>query len=289
MRARPRSLEEPYHGRAVPPASPRYFSWLFAAPEARDPLLGVYALMAEWRGLMDPAAEASAARLKIAWWQEEIGRLTRGAPVHPITRFLGTLPRAERVDFAPLGASIEAADRQIAGAPLEHGSELAAHSAALRAVPLAIAARLARVPGPESGAGSAAERAAGALAEADYLADALADYRRAAHCGRVIFPVDELLAARIEDADLTAGEPPAHLQAYLDGQRRRAAELYAAAESMPRAERAALRHLLVLAALGAKRLRERAAGTNGRRLFDLYLAWTTARRAARDGSPVAED
>jgi phytoene synthase len=289
MRARPRSLEEPYRGRAVPPASARYFSWLFAAPEARDPLLGVYALMAEWRGLMDPAAEASAARLKIAWWQQEIARLARGAPVHPITRFLGTLPRAERVDFAPLGASIEAAARQIAGAALEHGSELAAHSAALHAVPLAIAARLAGTPARESDAGSAAERAAGALAEADYLAGALADYRRAAHCGRVIFPVDELLAARIEDADLIAGDPPAHLQAYLDGQRRRAAELYAATAELPRAERAALRHLLVLAALGAKRLRERPAGTGGRRLFDLYLAWMTARRAARNGSPVAED
>jgi phytoene synthase len=289
MRARPTPLEQPYHGRAVPPSSPRYFSWLFAAPEARDPLLGVYALMAEWRGLMDPAAEASGARLKIAWWHQEIGRLARGAPLHPITRFLATLPRAECVDFAPLGASIEAAARQIDGAPMEHGSELAAHSAALRAVPLAIAAHLARMPAPESGAGSAAECAAGALAEADYLADALADYRRAAHCGRVIFPVDELLAARIEDADLTAGEPPAHLQTYLDGQRRRAAELYAAAQSLPRTERAALRHLLVLAVLGARRLGERAAGTGGGRLFDLYLAWTTARRAARDGSAVAED
>ena len=235
------------------------------------------------------AAEASAARLKIAWWQEEIGRLARGAPVHPITRFLGSLPRAERVDFAPLGASIEAAARQIAGAPLEHGSELAAHSAALHAAPLAIAARLAAMPERESGAGSDAERAAGALAEAEYLAGALADYRRAAHCGRVIFPVDELLAARFEDADLIAGQPPAHLQAYLDGQRRRAVELYAAAAALPRTERAALRHLLVLAALGAKRLRERAAGTADRRLFDLYLAWMTARRAARNGSRVAED
>jgi phytoene synthase len=289
MRARPTSLEQPYHGRAVPPSSPRYFSWLFAAPEARDPLLGVYALMAEWRGLMDPAAEASAARAKIAWWQQEIGRLARGAPLHPITRFLAALPHAECVDFAPLGASTEAAARQIAGAPLEHGSELAAHSAALRAVPLVLAAHLARLAAPESAAGSAAERVAGALAEADYLADALADYRRAAHCGRVIFPVDELLAARIEDADLTAGEPPPHLQAYLDGQRRRAAELYAAAELLPRAQRAALRHLLVLAALGAKRLRGRAAGTDGGRLLDLHLAWRTARRAARAGSRVAED
>jgi hypothetical protein len=45
----------------------------------------------------------------------------------------------------------------------------------------------------------------------------------------------------------------------------------------------------VLAALGAKRLHASPAGTNGRRLFDLYLAWMTARRAARNGPPVAED
>jgi 15-cis-phytoene synthase len=289
MRARASSLEEPYRGRAVPPASPRYFSWLFAAPEARDPLLGVYALMAEWRSLMEPAAEASAARLKIAWWQEEIARLARRTPVHPITRFLGALPGAERVDFAPLGTSIEAVARQIAGAPLEHGSELAAHSTALRAVPLEIAARLASAPAPDIRGEGAAERATAALAEADYLAEALADYRRAAQCGRVVFPIDELLAARIEDADLTAGEPPAPLQAYLDGLRRHAAELYAAADSLPHAERPGLRHLLVLAALGAKRLRERGVGAGGPRLFDLYLAWTTARRAVRDGSPVAED
>jgi 15-cis-phytoene synthase len=282
MRATPRSLEEPYRARAVPPASPRYLSWLFAAPEARDPLLGVYALMAEWRGLTDPAVEASAARLKIAWWQEEIGRLARGAPLHPISRYLAALPRAGRVDFAPLGTALEAAARQIAGAPLERGSELVGHSAALRAVPLAVAARLAREPAAGSAVESAIEGAAGALAAADYLADALADYRREAHFGRVIFPVDELLAARIEDADLTAAEPPAHLQAYLEGLRRRAAELYAAAaESLPRAERAALRHLLVLAALGAKRLRERAARAGGFKFSDPYLAWWTARRAAR--------
>src|SRR5579862_6949005 len=197
MPAAPKSLEEPYRGRAAPPASPRYFSWLFAAPEARAPLLGVYALLAEWRALTDPAVEASAARLKIVWWQEELGRLASSAPLHPISRYLAALPRAGRVDFTPLGATLEAAARQIAGVPLEHGAELEAHSAALSAVPLGIAARLARDPPQDPAIESAVERALGALAAADYLADGLADYRREAHCGRVVFPVDELLAARI--------------------------------------------------------------------------------------------
>ena len=32
---------------AVPAGSPRFWSWLFAAPAMRDPLLGMYALVAE--------------------------------------------------------------------------------------------------------------------------------------------------------------------------------------------------------------------------------------------------
>jgi hypothetical protein len=38
---------------------------------------------------------------------------------------------------------------------------------------------------------------------------------------------------------------------------------------------------LVLAALGAKRLRERAARAGGFKFSEPYLAWRTARRAAR--------
>jgi 15-cis-phytoene synthase len=283
MPATPQFLEEPYRGRAVPPASPRYFSWLFAAPEARAPLLGVYALLAEWRALMDPVAEASASRLKLAWWQEEIIRLARGAPLHPISRYLAALPRAGRVNFAAFGPTIDAAARHIAGAPLEHGAELEAHSAALCAVPLGIAARLARDPPADPAVASAAESAAGALAAADYLAEALADYRRAAHCGRVIFPIDELLAARIEDVDLNAADPPEHLRRYLEGLRGRAAAFYAAAELLPPTERGPLRHLAVLAALGARRLCEHraGAGSGARRLTDLYVAWSTARRVTR--------
>lgn len=280
MRSTLRPLEEPYRSRAVPPGTARYWSWLFSAPECREPLVGIYALMAEWRALMDPATEASAARLKLAWWQEEIRRLTRHAPVHPIGRYLASLPRATIVDFEPLNAAVEAAARQVAGAPLERGAELEAHSAALWANQLLVAARLARDQTSETE--SAVHSSASSLAAAEYLAESIADYRRQARHGRVVFPVDELLAARIEDADLNAAEAPVHLQSYLDGLRQRAAQFYAAAtRALPRAERAPLRHLLVLAALGAKHLNSRMLTDGGFRLQDLYLAWVTARRAAR--------
>src|SRR3984885_12087615 len=143
----PRRLEQSYRVLAVPAGSPRYWSWLFAAPAMRDPLLGIYALLAEWRALLDPALELAAAHLKLAWWRDEIGRLDRGAPVHPISRYIASLPRAGEVDFTPLETTLAAAARQIGGAPLERGAELEAHAAALWAQPLATAAPLPGAPG----------------------------------------------------------------------------------------------------------------------------------------------
>ncbi len=263
---------------AVPAGSPRFWSWLFAAPAMRDPLLGMYALVAEWHALMDPGVELAAAQLKLAWWREEIQRLGRGAPVHPISRYIASLPRAGEVDFAPLENTLEAAARQIGGAPLERGAELEAHAAALWGEPLATAARLAARPAPALA--GAVHRAEAALAAAEYLNDAIAGYRRAARFGRVAFPVDELIAENVEDADLSAAEPPLHLHSYLAKLRRRAVQYCSQASTdLPRSEHEPMRHLLVLAALGARQ-------ASGRRkdlvlLRELYLAWSTARRAAK--------
>lgn len=230
---------------------------------------------------MDPGTEAAVAQLKLAWWQEEMQRLTAGSPVHPISRYLATLPRADVSEFAPLERAVEAAARHIAGAPLERSKDLEAHASALRGGPYMVAAHLAGERAQGSAAGL--DQSVGALAAAEYLAATIADYRREARIGRVAFPVDELLAAQIEDADLVAADPPDHLQSYLQALHRRAAELFTGAiEWLPRAERAPLRHLRVLAALGAKHLNSGRPATEAESpLRDLYAAWTNARRAAK--------
>ena len=262
----------------MPPGTVRYWSWLFAAAELRAPLLGIYALGAEWQALMDPATDVSVAHLKLAWWQEEMQRLAQGSAVHPISVYLAALPRAASVDFTPLSAAVTAAAAQVSGAPLERGTDLEPQSAALWGDPLALASRLAAEVPDEAGL----RNCTSALAAARYLSRAIRDYRREARVGRVPFAIDELISAGVDNDDLAADTAPPHLQAYLDVLRGRTARYFeTAAEMLPRAERARHRHLPVLAALGLARLNRRAPTPERRRIKDMLLAWTAARRAHR--------
>jgi phytoene synthase len=274
-----KTLDATYRARAIPLGSVRYWSWLFASPAARAPLLGVYALLAEWNALMDPATEASASRIKLAWWQQEIQRLIARAPIHPVCLYLASLPRAGEVDFIPLSRAIDASLAELSGVPLERSAELEPHACALRAAPLELASQLGA-----GGLDAAALRTSlRALAAADYLARATRDYRRQARLGRVPFAVEELLAADLDNADLCADQPPPKLENYLEQLRGRAARSYeTAALALPGACRAEQRHLLILAALGLKHLQRRSSSLESARVQDMLLAWSTARRASKE-------
>jgi len=275
----PRELDATYRARAIPAGSVRHLSWVFAAAAARPPLLGVYALQAEWSALSDARTEPGAAQIKLGWWQEEMRRLTEAAPVHPISLYLMALPGAAPGHFAPLVDAIEAAAVEASGVPLERAADLEPHASRLRANPLRVAAALsAAATGPLADAANGSNESICALGLADYLARSLEDYRREARAGRVVFPVDELLAAGIDNAALAADEANPRLHAYLAAVRRRAADHYQrAAQVLPQGQRRTQRHLLVLAALGAAQLQPHPPHA----LKKLYLAWDAARRAVR--------
>jgi phytoene synthase len=227
---------------------------------------------------MDPATESAVAHLKLAWWQEEMQRLTTRSAVHPISSYLAALPGAASADFTPLLLAADAAAAQISGVPLEHGADLQPQSQALWGGPLALASRLAGEVQEDAGLGDCTRW----LAAAEYLARAIRDYRREARAGRVAFAIDELMAAGIDNADLAADPPPAHLQRYLGRLREQAAQYFdRAVQALPRARRGADRHLLVLAALGLGHLQHHSPARMRRRLKDMLLAWQTARRAQR--------
>jgi len=241
-------------------------------------LLGVFALLAEWRALIDPSTPPDVARIKLLWWRDEVQRSASGSPLHPISRFIVQMPRARSTNLLELLSVIDAATRHVDGAPLERGVELAAHADALGGTPLRVAADLS---GPRRADSELGECTA-ALAAGDYLSRAVAGHRRDSRAGRILFPVDELLAAGIDNDDLTADASPPRLLAYLETQRHRADVSYARAAAVLRpAERPELRHLMVFAALGAGHLRRRVDPSRADfRFADLYNAWSAARRGA---------
>jgi phytoene synthase len=265
------TLDATFKARALPAGSARFWSQLFAAPEARPALLGVYALSAEWSPLLDPETEPAVAHTKLGWWQEEMLRLASGKPLHPISVYLAAQPRAAPPLFAPLVDAARAAILEASGVPLERAADLQSHAAALLAGPLRVAARL-----TVDGSADDIECTA-ALAVGEYLSRARRDYRRAARHGRVPFAVDELLAAGIDNAALAAPTPSAALHAYLEHLRARALQAFAGVATALPPPRAAYRHLAVLSALGAERLR-RDSATRRAPLKDMLLAWAAARR-----------
>jgi phytoene synthase len=279
------SLDAAFVARAIPVGSARHWSYVFAPLPVRGPLLGVYALLAEWLALLDPATETTVAQIKLAWWQEEMTRLAQGSAVHPVSRYLESQPGAAPEHFSILTEAVQAAMLEISGVPLELGIDLQAHSTALLAGPLRVASLLAR-PQPDRALDrDALDRATQALSVAQYLTRSLREYRRAAASGRVLFAVDELLEAGVENIDLTASQAPTRLRAYLEGLRLEADLKFShAASDVPPAARAQLRHLLVLAALERKHLHAPGSGSAFAALKDMLLAWRTARRAAQMNS-----
>ncbi len=274
------ALDSTFVARAIPTGSARHLSYVFAPTLIRAPLLGVYALLAEWLALLDPATERAVAQLKLSWWQEEMARLAAGRALHPVSRFLASQPGAAAAPFSLLSASLEAALLELSGVPLELGAQLEAHSAAFLAGPLRVASLIAGQQSDTTLDRAALERSTQALAVAQYLTRALREYRRAAGGGRVPFAVDELLNAGVENHDLAMAQAPPRLQVYLDGLRHKADAKFAeVAEAMPMSARADLRHVLVLAALERKHAQIPRGGSAFAALKDMLLAWTTARRA----------
>jgi phytoene synthase len=78
-----------------------YYSFLFLPPERRRAITALYAFCREVDDVVDEVADPGVARAKLHWWREEVERMFRGAPQHPVGQALApavaryALPREE--------------------------------------------------------------------------------------------------------------------------------------------------------------------------------------------------
>ncbi|MGZ5202901.1 MAG: presqualene diphosphate synthase HpnD [Telluria sp.] len=82
------SPDEYCQQKTVQSGSSFYYSFLFLEPERRRAITALYALCRELDDTVDNATDESVARIKLAWWRNEIATMYHGTPTHPVTQAL---------------------------------------------------------------------------------------------------------------------------------------------------------------------------------------------------------
>ena len=117
------------------PGSTLYYSVLYVPPENRHAICSLYAFRHEQLALCLAGNHGNIEQTKLAWWHEEVERLGKGSPRHPVTRALeesvsaSTLPILSGM-LADLAAAMPVSDR-------ERQTELAARSGSTIALAVA--------------------------------------------------------------------------------------------------------------------------------------------------------
>jgi phytoene synthase len=262
----------------------RYFSVLYAPPERRAVITALYVIDAEIReSAQSPNHDVAHTRLQ--WWRQEIDRLVRAAPQHPAARALLEGSQVDRAAFGQLHELLAGADMDLARMTYANERELRAYCARSGGAVLeAIAAQLV-APAALDGASRAGATRIGAGVR---LAEILRDLRQDATDGHLYVPLDEMERQSLTAADLCAREVSGTLRSALDAVARVAArELNEGEAQLHSTARAALRPVLVLAALHRRLLRRIAArqyATASSRIElgpieKPWIAWRAARKA----------
>jgi 15-cis-phytoene synthase len=110
--------------KAAEPGTNFYYATLYYAPEIRRKLFCLHAFGNELAGIIAECTDPGVARMKLAWWYEEVQRLYKKQPRHPVTKeFMHTLTgRVDMENF--LAQLIDYYDQQVSFLQPQTYSEL---------------------------------------------------------------------------------------------------------------------------------------------------------------------
>ncbi len=268
--------------KAAQSGSSFYYAFLFLPPERRRAITALYAFCREVDDAVDEPSEASVARVRLAWWRDEVARLYAGKPEHPVTRALQ--PFIERFDLSAtrLGEIMDGMEMDLTQSRyLDYaGLQLYCHRVA-GVVGLLAASIFGRT---EAVTLEYAEK----LGLAFQLTNIIRDVGEDARNNRIYLPMDELKRFGVPASDILGARYSEAFSALMRFQAERALDCYDQAMALlPAADRKAQRPGLVMAAIyrqllleiqrdGFQVLHQRTSLTPLRKL---WLAWSTWVRA----------
>lgn len=264
--------------KAAQSGSSFYYSFLFLPPERRQAITALYAFCREVDDVVDEVRDPNIARIKLAWWRDELQRTLEGRPQHPVGRALA--PAITRFGLEPehLGAIID-------GMAMDLDPMLFPDLASLRGYCHRVAGVVGLLSARIFGFTEAATlEYAHELGIAFQFTNILRDVGEDARRGRVYLPGDAMMRHGVSAADILALRDGPALRALLSELAGITRESYARAFALlPAADRKAQRPGLIMAAIYRTLLdeigREDYAVLNQRialtPLRKLWLAWRT--------------
>ncbi|WP_338762237.1 presqualene diphosphate synthase HpnD [Massilia sp. METH4] len=230
--------------KAAASGSSFYYSFLFLPPERRRAITALYAFCREVDDTVDECTDESLARIKLAWWRNEVGAMYAGKPTHPVTKAL-------QPHVAPYALEQEHMQAIIDGMEMDLNQTRYLDYAGLSKYCWHVAGVVGILSASIFGATDAQTlRYAEKLGHAFQLTNIIRDVGEDARKGRIYLPINELQQFGVTAADLLNARHTDNFTKLMAFQTDRAQKAYDEAFALlPKADRRAQRPGLIMAAI----------------------------------------
>lgn len=248
-----------------------YYAFLFLPPEKRRAMTALQAFCREVEDIVEQTAEASVARMKLAWWRSQIEQMFGGKPDHPVATALTQHIASCHLSADPFYAVVEASEKNLDQFRYPDWVSLQQYCWLAGGRINGLTAGILGSTAPETVA--FAEALGVALQMTTVLTDVGEDARR----GRIYLPGDAMDRHAVTVNDILDRHHSAGFQALMDEQLQHTQALYRQAmQVLPHSEQRAQRPNLMLAAIQWALLQE--LKRDGWHVLDQRIALTPIRK-----------
>ena len=257
--------------RAASSGSSFYYSFLFLEPPRRRAITALYAFCREVDDVVDECPDPQLARVKLAWWRNEVAALYQGQPTHPVTQALRITLQTFPLPQEQLLEIIDGMQMDLDQVRYPDFKALHLYCYRVASVVGLLAAEIFGYRDRRT------LKYAHDLGLAFQLTNIIRDVGEDARRGRVYLPQDELRRFEVSLDDILAARYSDNFRRLMEFQIERAEYTYAQAlAQLPQGDRKAQRAGLMMAAIYRSLLSE--IKRDGCRVLDRRIALTPLRK-----------
>jgi len=238
------SPDEYCQQKTVQSGSSFYYSFLFLPPERRRAITALYAFCREVDDTVDECTDESIARIKLAWWRNEVSTMYAATPTHPVMLALQPHLKVYNLQEQHLQAIIDGMEMDLNQSRYLDYKAMQTYCWHVASVVGILSASIFGVTDPKT------LQYAEKLGLAFQLTNIIRDVGEDARKGRIYLPVSELQQFGVTAADLLNARHSDKFEALMAFQVARAQGVYDEAFALlPKQDRRSQRPGLMMAAI----------------------------------------